>query len=131
MPGLVAALATFLAVPASILGNEGAHRWGRRRWLQSVMPLSCLLAMVVAFSGETVKSSAATADARLRGEHESRFGSADCRTAHRNSGRQIAAQRSRCIRRSALPVLSSGRSLLVAPSTSSAGVTLLAGPRAS
>jgi MFS family permease len=51
MPGLVAALATFLAVPASVLGNEGAHRWGRRRWLQSVMPLSCLLAMVVAFSG--------------------------------------------------------------------------------
>jgi hypothetical protein len=29
MPGLVAALATFLAVPASVLGNEGAHRWGR------------------------------------------------------------------------------------------------------
>jgi hypothetical protein len=29
MPGLIAALATFLAVPASILGNEGAHRWGR------------------------------------------------------------------------------------------------------
>ena len=48
MPGVVAALATFLAVPASILGNEGAHRWGRRRWLRTVMPLSCVLALVVA-----------------------------------------------------------------------------------
>ncbi len=51
MPGLIAALATFLAVAASILGNEGAHRWGRRRWLQTVMPLSCLLALIVGFSG--------------------------------------------------------------------------------
>lgn len=51
MPGLIAALATFLAVPASILGNEGAHRWGRQRWLQGVMPLSCALALVVGFSG--------------------------------------------------------------------------------
>ncbi|MBE2260987.1 MAG: MFS transporter [Rhodobacteraceae bacterium] len=51
MPGLIAALATFLAVPASILGNEGAQRWGRGRWLRSVMPLSCLLALVVGFSG--------------------------------------------------------------------------------
>jgi MFS family permease len=51
MPGLIAALATFLAVPASILGNEGAHYWGRRRWLQSVMPLSFLLALLVGFSG--------------------------------------------------------------------------------
>lgn len=51
MPGLIAALATFLAVPASILGNEGAHRWGRRRWLQCVMPLSGVLALVVGFAG--------------------------------------------------------------------------------
>ena len=51
MPGLIAALATFLAVPASILGNEGAHRWGRRRWLTSVMPLSGGLALLVALSG--------------------------------------------------------------------------------
>ncbi|MEF8702325.1 MAG: MFS transporter [Candidatus Accumulibacter sp. UW26] len=50
MPGMVAALATFLAVPASILGNEGAQRWGRRRWLQAVMPLSCGLALAVACS---------------------------------------------------------------------------------
>ncbi|HRF71792.1 MAG TPA: MFS transporter [Accumulibacter sp.] len=50
MPGLIAALATFLAVPASILGNEGAQRWGRSRWLNGVMPLSCALALVVAFS---------------------------------------------------------------------------------
>ncbi|MEF8753675.1 MAG: MFS transporter [Accumulibacter sp.] len=48
MPGVVAALATFLAVPASILGNEGAHRWGRGRWLRAVMPVSCMLALVVA-----------------------------------------------------------------------------------
>jgi len=48
MPGVVAALATFLAVPASILGNEGAHRWGRGRWLRTVMPLSGMLALVVA-----------------------------------------------------------------------------------
>ena len=51
MPGLIAALATFLAVPASILGNEGAQRWGRARWLQTVMPLSGVLAIVVGFSG--------------------------------------------------------------------------------
>ena len=51
MPGLIAALATFLAVPASILGNEGAQRWGRRRWLQGVMPLSGVLALVVGFAG--------------------------------------------------------------------------------
>lgn len=48
MPGAIAALATFLAVPASILGNEGAHRWGRQRWLRTVMPLSCALALLVA-----------------------------------------------------------------------------------
>ncbi len=51
MPGLIAALATFLAVPASILGNEGAQHWGRGRWLQAVMPLSGVLAVVVGFSG--------------------------------------------------------------------------------
>lgn len=49
-PGAFAALATFLAVPASILGNEGAQRWGRSRWLNGVMPLSCVLALVVGFS---------------------------------------------------------------------------------
>ena len=52
LPGLIAALATFLAVPASILGNEGAHRWGRSRWLKSVMPLSCALALAVGLAGE-------------------------------------------------------------------------------
>lgn len=52
MPGLVAAGATFLAVPASVLGNEGAHRWGRRRWLTRVMPLSCVLALLVSLSGD-------------------------------------------------------------------------------
>ena len=51
MPGLIAALATFLAVPASILGNEGAQRWGRRRWLTLVMPLSGGLAVLVAAAG--------------------------------------------------------------------------------
>jgi len=51
MPGAIAALATFLAVPASILGNEGAQRWGRRRWLTSVMPLSGGLALLVALVG--------------------------------------------------------------------------------
>lgn len=50
-PGVIAALATFLAVPASILGNEGAHRWGRRRWLTTVMPLSGALAIAVACAG--------------------------------------------------------------------------------
>nr|WP_242596903.1 MFS transporter [Rhodocyclus gracilis] len=49
-PGLIAALATFLAVPASILGNEGAQRWGRRRWLTRVMPASGLLALAVALT---------------------------------------------------------------------------------
>lgn len=52
LPGLIAALATFLAVPASILGNEGAQRWGRRRWLKSVMPLSLTLALAVGLAGE-------------------------------------------------------------------------------
>jgi MFS family permease len=52
MPGVVAALATFLAVPASVLGNEGAHRWGRSRWLRTVMPLSCALALVVACASD-------------------------------------------------------------------------------
>lgn len=52
LPGLIAAIATFLAVPASVLGNEGAHRWGRQRWLQTVMPLSCALALLVAASGD-------------------------------------------------------------------------------
>ena len=51
MPGLIAALATFLAVPASILGNEGAQRWGRRRWLTLVMPLSGALALLVGLAG--------------------------------------------------------------------------------
>lgn len=47
-PGLIAALATLLAVPASILGNEGAHRFGRDRWLNRVMTLSALLALALA-----------------------------------------------------------------------------------
>ena len=51
MPGLIAALAAFLAVPASILGNEGAQRWGRSRWLNRVMPLSGGLALIIAFAG--------------------------------------------------------------------------------
>ena len=51
LPGVIAALATFLAVPASILGNEGAHRWGRSRWLNRVMPLSAGLALLLAFAG--------------------------------------------------------------------------------
>lgn len=51
-PGVVAALATFLAVPASILGNEGAQRWGRTAWLRRVMLLSGLLALAVATLGD-------------------------------------------------------------------------------
>lgn len=50
LPGLIAALATFLAVPASILGNEGAQRWGRQRWLVWAMPLSGGLALLVALA---------------------------------------------------------------------------------
>ncbi|HJW04041.1 MAG TPA: MFS transporter [Azospira sp.] len=50
-PGIVAALATFLAVPASILGNEGAHRWGRSTWLRRVMSLSAVLGLAVALTG--------------------------------------------------------------------------------
>ena len=51
-PGIVAALATFLAVPASILGNEGAHRWGRKVWLGRVMSLSALLGLGMALVGD-------------------------------------------------------------------------------
>lgn len=51
-PGLIAAMATFLAVPASVLGNEGAHRWGRGPWLRRVMILSALMAFTVAALGD-------------------------------------------------------------------------------
>lgn len=51
-PGLIAAMATFLAVPASVLGNEGAHRWGRGPWLRRVMILSALMALTVAALGD-------------------------------------------------------------------------------
>jgi len=50
-PGIIAALATFLAVPASILGNEGAHRWGRTTWLGRVMLLSAAMALLMALVG--------------------------------------------------------------------------------
>lgn len=56
-PGVIAAVATFLAVPASVLGNECAHRWGRQRWLRWVMPCSALLALAVASSVDLSRSS--------------------------------------------------------------------------
>lgn len=43
----VAMLATLIGMPASILGNEMAIRFGRQRWLVTVMLLSAVLACLV------------------------------------------------------------------------------------
>ncbi|WP_222910773.1 MFS transporter [Pseudomonas sp. DNDY-54] len=43
----VAMLATLIGMPASILGNEMAIRFGRQRWLMTVMLLSAVLAGLV------------------------------------------------------------------------------------
>lgn len=53
VPPLVTALATgvlLLGMPASVLGNEAAMRWGRHRVLCTVMLLSAALACVVGFT---------------------------------------------------------------------------------
>jgi MFS family permease len=43
----IAMLATLIGMPASILGNEMAIRFGRQRWLMTVMLLSAVLAGLV------------------------------------------------------------------------------------
>jgi MFS family permease len=43
----VAMIATLIGMPASILGNEMAIRFGRQRWLITVMLLSALLAALI------------------------------------------------------------------------------------
>lgn len=47
---LVASLILALALPASVLGNEAALRFGRRRTLMVVMPVSAAVAAAVGFS---------------------------------------------------------------------------------
>ena len=46
----VAMLATLIGMPASILGNEFALRWGRQRWLIAVMLSSSVLAALIGLS---------------------------------------------------------------------------------
>lgn len=52
-PGTLASIAAFvllLSLPASILGNEAAERWGRTRFLTFAMWISAALACVVGFT---------------------------------------------------------------------------------
>jgi MFS family permease len=46
---VIAAIVIMLGLPASILGNEAAQRWGRRRVVISIMLVSALVAMSVGF----------------------------------------------------------------------------------
>lgn len=46
----IATLIILAGVPASILGNEGALRWGRRRVINTIMLISGLLGIVIGFS---------------------------------------------------------------------------------
>ncbi|MDD5247701.1 MAG: MFS transporter [Rhodocyclaceae bacterium] len=45
-----AALINVLGLPASILGNEAAGRWGRRPWIAAVMAVSGLLCWLAGFA---------------------------------------------------------------------------------
>jgi MFS family permease len=49
-PVSVSFIITLLAVPASVLGNEGALRFGRHRSIRSVMSLSALVAFAIALT---------------------------------------------------------------------------------
>jgi MFS family permease len=46
----IAAVATLLGVPASILGNELAVRLGRRRWILAVTGVATALSLVIGFT---------------------------------------------------------------------------------
>ena len=46
---VIAAIVIMLGLPASILGNEAAQRWGRRRVVISIMLVSALTAMSIGF----------------------------------------------------------------------------------
>ncbi len=48
-PQDIATLIILTGVPASILGNEGAMRWGRRRFITVVMLVSALVSGVIGF----------------------------------------------------------------------------------
>jgi MFS family permease len=50
----LAALVTLLGLPASVLGNELAHRFGRRQVLIVVMIASAIIGAVFGFSGSTL-----------------------------------------------------------------------------
>ena len=47
---MFAALATLLGVPASIVGNEFAVRFGRRRWILAVTSASMAMSLVIGFT---------------------------------------------------------------------------------
>jgi MFS family permease len=47
----LAALITLLGLPASVLGNEASHRFGRRRVVIAIMSLSALIAAFIGFGG--------------------------------------------------------------------------------
>lgn len=49
-PIMISVLVTLLAVPASVLGNEGALRFGRHRSIASVMSASAIIALLIGLS---------------------------------------------------------------------------------
>lgn len=50
-PAAAAAAINLLGIPASILGNEAAARFGRRRYIPAVMAASALLGVLAGFAG--------------------------------------------------------------------------------
>jgi MFS family permease len=56
---LIAGAANLLAVPASIIGNEFAERFGRRRTVMAVMALATLAALATGFSASVSLAAAA------------------------------------------------------------------------
>jgi len=47
---VVAGLIGLIGVPASILGNESAVRWGRENWIHGVMLLSCMAGIALSWT---------------------------------------------------------------------------------
>ena len=65
----VSVIATFLSLPASILGNEAAIRFGRHRAITLVMFLSGAVALAIGFSAGRVAAMAARTGVDLRRHH--------------------------------------------------------------
>ena len=51
---ILASLVNLVGLPASVIGNEAAHRFGRRPVLIAVMTASAIMAVVLAYSGATL-----------------------------------------------------------------------------